>query len=231
MTISVSAASTAIASSDRPTVVSDSETTTVASSTEATTMTSSTEATTGSTVAETATTTTAADAGPTNLLINGNFDLGTTSPWQTTTDPTVSLGSNKPFEGLAYGEVEYFLDDGQAYNNYVYQMIDKSRLHAGSYQLSAMLRVDLATNNIFSDGCNSMAVGCYYGDPSMLNYVKGSFVTVSADSAVNQWTPLIATCSLVEQTLSNYDYVSVAIGFSCANAIASVDAVVFQEVL
>jgi hypothetical protein len=239
MTMSISELSTTIASSERPTVVSNSETTgvansettTVTSSTETTTMASSTETTTGATVAETTTTTTAADAGPTNLLINGNFDLGTTSPWYTSNNNEVHLGSNKPFEGPSYGEVEYVIDEGQAYNSYVYQKIDKSRLKGGSYQLSAMLRVDFATNNINSDGCNSMAVGCYYGDPNMLNYVKGSFLTVSADSAADQWTQLITTCSLVEQTLSNYDYVSVVIGFSCANSIASVDAAAFHEVL
>ncbi|CAJ0551500.1 Ff.00g114300.m01.CDS01 [Fusarium sp. VM40] len=246
MTVSVSAASTKTANSETSTEASESETTgvansettTVTSSAEATTVVSSTEITTvatstegSSTVAEATTTTTVADAGPTNLLINGNFDLGTTSPWLVTANPAVRLGSNDPYEGQAYGELEYSIVNGEAYNNYVYQAIDKSRLKAGSYELSAMLRVDGATDNIYDDGCNSIGVGCYYGDPNMLNRVQGSFVTLSADDAVNQWTQLRTTCLLVEQTLSNYDYISVAIGFSCANSLADVDAVTFEEVL
>lgn len=246
MTVSVSAASTTTAESESSAEASvsdtrgiaSSETTAVTSSAEATTVVSSTEITTvatstqgSSTVAETTATTTTADAGPTALLVNGNFDLGTTSPWLVTANPAVRLGFNDPSEGQAYGELEYSLVNGEAYNNYVYQAIDKSRLKAGSYKLTAFLRVDSSSNNIYDDGCNSMAVGCAYGDPSMLNYVSNSFVTVSSYGAVNEWYPLITTCSLSAQALANHDYVSVVIGFSCANAVAAVDAVVFEEVL
>ncbi|KAI6753892.1 hypothetical protein HG530_013068 [Fusarium avenaceum] len=244
MTVSVSVASTTTAGSETSTEASESETTGVAtgettavtSSAEATTVVSSTEITTvatttegSSTVAETTATTTTAAAGPTELLVNGNFDLGTVSPWLTATEPAVRLGSNDPFEGQAYGELEYYLVDDEGYNNYVYQPIDTSRLKAGSYALSARLRVDSASNSLYDDGCNSMAVGCAFGDPNMLNYVQNSFVTVSPYVAVNQWYLLTTTCSFDEQDLADFDSVSVVIGFSCANAVAAVDAVVFQE--
>jgi hypothetical protein len=76
-----------------------------------------------------------------------------------------------------------------------------------------------------------MAVGCYYGDPNNVVPVQGGSVTVSADDAVGQWTPLDTTCSITEERLSQYGYLSVSIGFSCANAEANVDAVTFEEVV
>ncbi|KAH7242749.1 hypothetical protein BKA59DRAFT_402061, partial [Fusarium tricinctum] len=246
MTVFVSGESTTTVNSETSMEVSEIETTGVAKSeiiivtsgTEATTVVSSTEITTvatttdGSlTLADATTTTTTADAGPTNLLINGNFDLGSASPWGTTRAPSGRLAYDDPFEGPAYAQLDFSIEDGAAYNNYLYQTIDKSLLKAGSYELSAMLHVDLATDNIYGDGCNSMGVGCYYGDPSMLNRVQGPFVMVSAENALHQWTPLTTTCLLVEQTLSDYDYISAVIGFGCANSLGGVDAVAFEKVL
>ncbi|KAH6953561.1 hypothetical protein DER45DRAFT_635094 [Fusarium avenaceum] len=245
MTVSLSAVSTITADSKTSTEasksdttgVATSETTAVTSGTETTTVVSSTEITTvatstggSSTVAETTTTTTVADADPTNLLINGNFDDGDAFPWLTSKPPSIRLAYDDPFEGPAYAQIDFSIEDGASYNNYVYQTIGKNRLKVGSYDLSAMVNVDYATNSIYGDGCNAMGIGCYYGDPSMLNRVQGSFMTVSADDAVNQWTQLRTTCLLVEQTLSNYDFITVAIGFSCANARAGVDAATFEEI-
>jgi hypothetical protein len=227
----VSETSTTVINSETTTVVSNSDTT-VATSSEATTVPTTTEAST--TVAESATTTTTtAEAEPTELLINGNFDLGTEDPWLSTlgSDDPVQLGSDEPYHGPAYGLLQFGISDGEAYNNYVHQIIDNSRVKAGAYHLSAQVRVDFATNTQFGDGCNSMSIGCYYMDPSNLVRVPGSLVSVSADDAAGQWTPLDTTCSFTQQKLSQYGYVSVAIGFSCANALANVDAVAFEEVV
>ncbi|KAH6949512.1 hypothetical protein DER45DRAFT_544881 [Fusarium avenaceum] len=73
----VSETSTTIAVSESTTVISSSDTTIVTSS-EATTVPTTTDGT--ATVAESATTTTTAEAEPIELLINGNFDLGTVNP-------------------------------------------------------------------------------------------------------------------------------------------------------
>ncbi|KAH7226971.1 hypothetical protein BKA60DRAFT_659783 [Fusarium oxysporum] len=227
MSASVSETSTTIAISESTTVVSSSDTTLVTSS-EATTAPTTTEGTT--TVAESATTTTTAEAEPTELLINGNFDLGTVDPWLSSND-AIQLGSSSPSEGPAYALLQFGISDGESYNNRVYQKIDKSLLKTGVYRLSAQLRVDYASNTQFGDGCNAMAVGCYYGDPNNVVPVQGGSVTVSADDAAGQWTPLDTTCSLTEDKLSQYGYLSVSIGFSCANAEANVDAVTFEEVV
>ncbi|KAK2686924.1 hypothetical protein QWA68_014152 [Fusarium oxysporum] len=213
MTAFMSETSTTIAISESSTVV-------IPTTTEGTT-----------TVAESATTTTTAETEPTELLINGNFDLGTVDPWLSTlesNDP-VQLGSSSTYQGPAYALLQYGISGGEAYNNYVYQKIDKSPLKTGTYHLSAHVRVDFATNTQFGDGCNSMGLGCYYGDPNNLVRVQGSTVTVAADDAAGQWSPLDTTCSLTEDKLSQYGYVSVAIGFSCANAEANVDAVTFEK--
>ncbi|KAI1049125.1 hypothetical protein LB506_004617 [Fusarium annulatum] len=223
----VSETSTTIAVSESTTVVSSSDTTIVTSS-EATTAPTTTEGTT--TVAESATTTTTAEAEPTELLINGNFDLGTVNPWLSANDP-IQLGSSSPYEGPAYARLQFAIDDGESYNNYVYQKIDKSLLKAGTYRLAAQLRVDGASDNMYDDGCNAMAVVCYYGDPSSVVPVQGGANTVSANAAVQQWTPLSTTCSLRQDKLDQYGYLSVAIGFSCANAEGDVDAVTFEEVI
>ncbi|KAF4958789.1 hypothetical protein FGADI_2133 [Fusarium gaditjirri] len=223
---SVIETSTTIAISESTTVVSSSDTT-LATSSEATTVPATTEGTT--TVAESATSTTTAEAEPTELLINGNFDLGTADPWLSVND-AIQLGSSSPYEGPSYALLQFGISDGESYNNYVYQKIDKSLLKTGVYHLSAHVRVDFATNTQFGDGCNAMSIGCSYGDPMNLNRVQGSTVTVSADDAAGQWAPLDTTCSLTEDKLSQYGYVSVAVGFSCANAEANVDAVTFEEV-
>ncbi|RKK92542.1 hypothetical protein BFJ68_g10776 [Fusarium oxysporum] len=227
-TLSTSAteASTTIAISGSTTVVSSIDTTLVTSS-KATTVPTTTEGTTA--VAETATTTTA-EAEPTELLINGNFDLGTVDPWLSRND-AIQLGSSSPYEGPAYAVLQFGISDGESYNNGVYQKIDKSLLKTGVYRLSAQLRVDFATNTQFGDGCNAMAVGCYYGDPNNIIPVQGGSVTVSAGAAAGQWTPLDTTCSITEDKLTQYGYLSVSIGFSCANAEANVDAVTFEEVV
>ncbi|KAJ0147736.1 hypothetical protein HZ326_9627 [Fusarium oxysporum f. sp. albedinis] len=227
MSASMSETSTTIAVSESTTVVSSSDTTIVTSS-EATTAPTTTESTT--TMVESATTTTTAEAEPTELLINGNFDLGTVDPWLSRND-AIQLGSSSPYEGPAYAVLQFGISDGESYNNGVYQKIDKSLLKTGVYRLSAQLRVDFATNTQFGDGCNAMAVGCYYGDPNNVVPVQGGSVTVSADDAVGQWTPLDTTCSITEERLSQYGYLSVSIGFSCANAEANVDAVTFEEVV
>ncbi|KAF5721551.1 hypothetical protein FGLOB1_202 [Fusarium globosum] len=223
----VSEASTTIAVSESTTVASSSDTT-LATSSEATTAPTTTDGTT--TVVESATTTTTAEAEPTELLINGNFDLGTVSPWLSANDP-IQLGSSSPYEGPAYARLQFAIDDGESYNNYVYQKIDKSLLKAGTYRLAAQLRVDGASDNMYDDGCNAMAVVCYYGDPSNVVPVQGGANTVSANAAVQQWTPLSTTCSLRQDKLDQYGYLSVAIGFSCANAEGDVDAVTFEEVV
>ncbi|KAH7178880.1 hypothetical protein DER46DRAFT_548867 [Fusarium sp. MPI-SDFR-AT-0072] len=227
MSASVSETSTTIAVSESTTTVSSSDTTIVTSS-EATTAPTTTEGTT--TVVESATTTTAAEAEPTELLINGNFDLGTVDPWLSSNDD-IQLGSSSPYQGPAYALLQFGISDGASYNNYVYQKIDKSLLKTGVYHFSAQVRVDFATNTQFGDGCNAMSIGCSYGNPMNLVRVQGSTVTVSADAAAGQWTPLDTTCSLTEDKLSQYGYVSVSIGFSCANAEGNVDAVTFEEVV
>jgi hypothetical protein len=181
MAVFVSGESTTTVNSETSMEVSESETTGVAKSeiiivtsgTEATTVVSSTEITTvatttdGSlTLADATTTTTTADAGPTNLLINGNFDLGSASRWGTTRAPSGRLAYDDPFEGPAYAQLDFSIEDGAAYNNYLYQTIDKSLLKAGSYELSAMLHVALATDNIYGDGCNSMGLAVTMGIPA-----------------------------------------------------------------
>ncbi|KLO92511.1 Uncharacterized protein LW93_12085 [Fusarium fujikuroi] len=223
----VSETSTTIAVSESTTVASSSDTT-LATNSEATTAPTTTDGTT--TVVESATTTTTAEAEPTELLINGNFDLGTVNPWLSVNDP-IQLGSSSPYEGPAYARLQFAIDDGESYNNYVYQKIDKSLLKAATYRLAAQLRVDGASDNMYDDGCNAMAVVCYYGDPSNVVPVQGGANTVSANAAVQQWTPLSTTCSLRQDKLDQYGYLSVAIGFSCANAEGDVDAVTFEEVV
>ncbi|KAG5794888.1 hypothetical protein H9Q69_006059 [Fusarium xylarioides] len=225
---SVSEASTSIVISESTTVLSSSDTIILASS-EATTAPTTTEGTT--TVAESATTTTTAEAEPTELLINGNFDLGTVNPWLSDNEP-IELGSSSPYEGPAYARLSFGVsEEGESVNNRVYQKIDKSLLKAGVYQLSARLRVDIATNSQRNDGCNAMAVGCYYRDPSNIVPVQGGSITTSANAANNQWSPLSITCSLTQDKLDQYGYLSVSIGFSCANAEGNVDAVTFKEVV
>ncbi|SCV36776.1 uncharacterized protein FFB14_06243 [Fusarium fujikuroi] len=223
----VSETSTTIAVSESTTVASSSDTT-LATNSEATTAPTTTDGTT--TVVESATTTTTAEAEPTELLINGNFDLGTVNPWLSVNGP-IQLGSSSPYEGPAYARLQFAIDDGESYNNYVYQKIDKSLLKAATYRLAAQLRVDGASDNMYDDGCNAMAVVCYYGDPSNVVPVQGGANTVSANAAVQQWTPLSTTCSLRQDKLDQYGYLSVAIGFSCANAEGDVDAVTFEEVV
>ncbi|KAI1028957.1 hypothetical protein LB503_002750 [Fusarium chuoi] len=235
-TLTEDGTSTSALVSETSTNIAVSESTTVASSSDATIVTSSevtiapttTDGTT--TVAESATATTTAEAEPTELLINGNFDLGTVNPWLSVNDP-IQLGSSSPYEGPAYARLQFGIDDGESYNNYVYQKIDKSLLKAGTYRLTAQLRVDGASDNVYDDGCNAMAVVCYYGDPSNVVPVQGGANTVSANAAVQQWTPLSTTCSLRQDKLDQYGYLSVAIGFSCANSEGDVDAVTFEEVV
>ncbi|KAF5639331.1 hypothetical protein F52700_4183 [Fusarium sp. NRRL 52700] len=228
MSESVSEASTTIAISEGTTAVTSSDTTIITSD-EATTAPTTTEGTT--TVAESATTTTTAEAEPTELLINGNFDLGTVNPWLSDNEP-IQLGSSSPHQGPAYARLQFGeSEDNESVNNRVYQKIDKSLLKAGSYKLSAWLRVDQATVSQLDDGCNAMAVGCYYGDPSNIVPVQGGSNTVSAYDALNQWAPLDVTCSLSQTKLDQYGYLSVAVGFSCMNAQGDVDAVTFEEVV
>ncbi|EMT69762.1 hypothetical protein FOC4_g10000887 [Fusarium odoratissimum] len=230
-TILVSDTTTALSTAiETSTAISETETATETetTTTEATTLPTTTEGTT--TVAESATTTTTAEAEPTELLINGNFDLGTVDPWLSSND-AIQLGSSSPYQGPVYALLQFGISDGASYNNYVYQKIDKSLLKTGVYHFSAQVRVDFATNTQFGDGCNAMSIGCSYGDPNNLVRVQGSTVTVAADDAAGQWSPLDTTCSLTEDKLSQYGYVSVAIGFSCANAEANVDAVTFEEVV
>ncbi|KAF5687807.1 hypothetical protein FDENT_5097 [Fusarium denticulatum] len=220
MSESVSEASTTIAISD----------TTILTTSEATTAPTTTEGTTA--VAESATTTTTVEAEPTELLINGNFDLGTVNPWLSDNGP-IQLGpaSEGPYQGPAYASLQFGeSEDNESVNNRVYQRIDKSLLQAGSYKLSAWLRVDQATFSQLDDGCNAVAVGCYYGDPSNIVPVQGGSNTVSAMFALNQWIPLGVTCSLSQDKLDQYGYLSVSVGFSCKNAEGDVDAVTFEEV-
>jgi hypothetical protein len=225
---SVSEESTTSTVSESTTDVSNSDTTLVTSS-EATTAPTTTEGTT--TVTEGAATTTTAEAEPTELLINGNFDLGTVNPWLSDNEP-IQLGASLPYEGPAYAVLQFGMsDEGESINNRVYQKINKSLLKAGTYRLTARLRVDGASDNMYDDGCNAMAVGCYYGDPSNIVPVQGGSNTVSANDAVLRWAPLSVTCSLTQDKLDQYGYLSVSIGFSCANAEGDVDAVTFEEVI
>ncbi|KAJ4057551.1 hypothetical protein NW761_002846 [Fusarium oxysporum] len=218
-----------IPNTDTTTVATNSETSMIITTTQETTMATSTE---GSTIAtETATTTTAADADPTPLLINGNFDLDTTEPWLSTHSESVDRDTNSPFEGPASGRLLFGVDGGLAYNNYFYQKIDTKDLKAASYRLSGLVRVDYYNPSISGDGCNSMAVGCTLGNPNNLNRVPGSTVMGTPSVAVDNWFPLDTTCTLTEEMLSQYDYVSVTFGFSCAEVGANLDAVAFQEVV
>ncbi|PNP73225.1 hypothetical protein FNYG_13436 [Fusarium nygamai] len=224
----VSETSTTIAVSESTTVAGSSDTTMVTSS-DATATPTTTEGTT--TVAESATATTTAEAEPTELLINGNFDLGTVNPWLSDNEP-IQLGSSSPYQGPAYALLQFRVsEEGESVNNGVYQKIDKSLLKAGTYRLSARLRVDGASDNMYDKGCNAMGVVCYYGDPININPVQGGAETVLADAADGQWAPLSVECSLRQDKLDQYGYLSVYIGFSCANAEANVDAVTFEEVI
>ncbi|EWG47692.1 hypothetical protein FVEG_07747 [Fusarium verticillioides 7600] len=228
MSASVSEASTSIAISESTTVVSSSDTT-IASSVEVTTAPTTTEGTT--TAAESPTTTTTVEAESTELLINGNFDLGTVDPWLSDNEP-IQLGSSSPYEGPAYALLQFDVsEEGESLNNGVYQKIDKSLLKASTYRLSARLLVDYATDSQFNDGCNAMAIVCYYGDPININPVQGGAKTVSADAADGRWAPLSVDCSLRQDKLDQYGYLSVYIGFSCAAVQAAVDAVTFEEVI
>ncbi|KAM0085611.1 hypothetical protein ACKRZS_002117 [Fusarium odoratissimum] len=194
-----------IPNTNTTTVATNSETSMIITTTQETTMATSSE---GSTIAtETATTTTAADADPTPLLINGNFDLDTAEPWLSTHSESVDRDTNSPFEGSASGRLLFGVDGGLAYNNYIYQKIDTKDLKAASYRLSGLVRVDYYNPSISGDGCNSMA------------------------RRVDNWFPLDTTCTLTEEMLSQYDYVSVTFGFSCAEVGANLDAVAFQEVV
>ncbi|KAH7212198.1 hypothetical protein DER44DRAFT_808021 [Fusarium oxysporum] len=180
----------------------------IITTTQETTMVTSSE---GSTIAtETATTTTAADADPTPLLINGNFDLDTAEPWLSTHSESVDRDTNSPFEGSASGRLLFGVDGGLAYNNYFYQKIDTKDLKAASYRLSGLVRVDYYNPSISGDG---------------MQFNGGWLV------AVDNWFPLDTTCTLTEEMLSQYDYVSVTFGFSCAEVGANLDAVAFQEVV
>ncbi|KAF5563534.1 hypothetical protein FNAPI_2606 [Fusarium napiforme] len=228
MSASVSEASTSIAISESTAVASSSDTTVVTSS-DATTAPTTTDGTT--TVAETATTTTTAEGEPTELLINGNFDLGTVDPWLSDNGP-IQLGSSSPYQGPAYALLQFDVsEENESVNNGVYQKIDKSLLKASTYRLSAWLLVDSAADSQLNDGCNAMAVACYYGDPININPVQGGAKTVSADAADGQWAPLSVDCSLRQDKLDQYGYLSVYIGFSCAATQAAVDAVTFEEVI
>ncbi|KAF5227456.1 hypothetical protein FAUST_11760 [Fusarium austroamericanum] len=183
------------------TTVSNSETTTITTTTETTTMAATTEG--SATIADTVTTTTTADTGPTPLLVNANFDLGTTEPWLSSDGFTdsVGLGSPNPYQGPAYGTLQFTDDRGESYNNYIYQKVDTQLLMASSYHLTGFVRVDLASQDISSDGCNSMGVLCTLGDPNNLNRVPGSVQSVSADSAEGEWAVLETTCTFTEQML------------------------------
>ncbi|KAF9771512.1 hypothetical protein IL306_010853 [Fusarium sp. DS 682] len=176
-------------------------------------------------------TTITAEAEPTNLLINGNFDLGTVDPWLTTRGgETVERGSDQPYEGPAYGALAFGISDGQSYTNNVYQKIPTNLLKEVGYFFSARVRVDTATASINGDGCNSIGIGCYYGDPDRLEFVPGSLVSVAADGAVGQWAELLTICTPDENRLLEYEYLSAVVGFNCANAEANVDAAEFEEV-
>ncbi|KAF4452109.1 hypothetical protein F53441_5042 [Fusarium austroafricanum] len=202
---------------------------------ETTTMITTTQATTvaTTTAGETATTTTTADAGPTPLLVNANFDLGTTEPWLSSlgSDGPVGLDTYQPKQGPASGVLHYGNDGGESYNNYVYQRVETRLLKASSYHLAGFVRVDTSTDNIYSDGCNSMGVLCTLGDPNNLNRVPGSVKSLTADSAAGAWYMLDTTCTFTDQMLSQYDYVTVSFGFNCANSGANLDAVAFKEVV
>ncbi|KAH6964970.1 hypothetical protein EDB82DRAFT_568926 [Fusarium venenatum] len=218
------------------TAVFSSDTTTIASSSDITTMMTTTAATTDglTTVPEATSTTTTEDAGPTPLLINANFDLDTTEPWLSEDDQLtqpIAIGSYQPYQGPAYGKLNFGSDQGESYNNDIYQKVDTQLLKASSYQLAGFVRVDIASQNQFTDGCNAMAIMCTLGDPNSLNRVPGSVRTVSADSAEGEWTLLDTTCTFTEEMLSQYDYITVAFGFSCINAEANLDAVTFEQVL
>ncbi|KAF4950150.1 hypothetical protein FSARC_13293 [Fusarium sarcochroum] len=235
------AETTTIARSDATTKLSATKTTEIASSSGTTVETSTTETTTGgpttmttttegtTTTAETATTTTTTDAGPTTLLINGNFE-STTDPWLSTCENEPPVLSDEYFEGASSGRLDFGIDDGESYNNYIYQKIDKKLLKAGSYKLKGFVKVDYFTAFQNSDGCNAMATGCYEGDPSNLQTVPGSVVVSSPDVALD-WAPLDTTCTFTEEMLAQVDYISVIFGFSCANSGAYVDAVTFERVV
>ncbi|PNP82769.1 hypothetical protein FNYG_04000 [Fusarium nygamai] len=218
----------AIPNTDTTTVATNTETSMAITTTAATTEATSTE---GSTIAtEIATTSTAADADPTPVLINSSFDLDTNEPWLSTRSEGISRDTDDPFEGPASGRLNFGIDSGSSYWNYFYQKIDTKDLKAASYRLAGSIRVDYYTNSIDGDGCNTLALGCTLGDPNNLNRVQGSTVMGSPSGAVNNWVPLDTTCTLTEEMLSQYDYVSVTFGFSCANVGANLDAVTFAEV-
>ncbi|RGP67945.1 hypothetical protein FSPOR_5606 [Fusarium sporotrichioides] len=223
---------TAASNSETTTFIASSETAAV-TTTEPTTMATTTEGST--TVAEAATTTTTADAGPTPLLANANFDLGTTEPWLSSNDGSlfapVMLRSDQPYQGPAYGELYFYNDNGESFSNSIYQKVDTQLLKASSYRLTGFVRVDLASNDIYSDGCNSMGVLCTLGDPNNLNRVPGSVKSVSAESAAGDWASLETTCTFTEQMLSQYDYITVSFGFNCLNSATDLDAVTFEEVV
>ncbi|KAF5626108.1 hypothetical protein F52700_8824 [Fusarium sp. NRRL 52700] len=219
-----------IPNTDTTTVVAtSSEISMVLTTTQATTVATTTE---GSTIAtETATTTTAADADPTPVLVNSGFDLDTIEPWLSTRSEAIARDTNSPFEGPASGRLEFGMDDAKAYYNYFYQKIDTKDLKAASYRLAGFIRIDIYTNSINGDGCNSFALGCTLGDPNNLDRVSGSTVMGNPSGAVDNWLLVDTTCTLTEDMLSEHDYVSITFGFSCANLGANLDAVTFQEVI
>ncbi|KAF4500085.1 hypothetical protein FAGAP_3661 [Fusarium agapanthi] len=217
-----------IPNTDTTTAATNSETSMAITTTEATTTATPIE---GSTIAtETATTTTTADADPTPLLTNSGFDLDTTDPWLSTRSEAVYRDTSSPFEGPASGRLEFGIDSGSSYWNYFYQKIETKDLKAASYRLAGSIRIDYYTNSINGDGCNTLALGCTFGDPNNLARVQGSTVMGSPSGAVSNWVPLDTTCTLTEEMLSQYDYVSITFGFSCANVGANLDAVTFEEV-
>ncbi|KAF5576955.1 hypothetical protein FPANT_10688 [Fusarium pseudoanthophilum] len=219
---------TTTVATDTTTAATNTETSMTITTTEATTEATSTE---GSTIAtETATTTTAADADPTPLLINSSFDLDTTEPWLSIGPEAVNRDTTSPFEGPASGRLEFVIDNGASYANYIYQAIETKDLKAASYRLAGSIRVDYYTSSVTGDGCNTFTLGCTVGDPNYLDFIQESTVVGSPDGAVNTWLPLDTTCTLTEEMLSQYDYVSVTFGFNCANVGANVDAVTFVEV-
>lgn len=217
------------------TAASSSDTTTAAFSSEATTMMTTTAVTTegSSTIAEATTTTTAENTGPTSVLSNGNFDLGTIEPWLSDErwSDLVSLGSDQPYQGPAYGKLHYTDQPNEAYEDQIYQKVDTKLLKAGSYHLAGYARISRATQSFSDNGCNSMFVVCSLGDPNNFRYVPGSSYIGDPYSAVNNWVLLETTCTFTDQMLAQNDYITISFSFICMNSDVNVDAVTFTEVV
>ncbi|KAF5003981.1 hypothetical protein FDECE_9521 [Fusarium decemcellulare] len=228
-TVTESETTTTVTNSETTTTATESETSTTVTNSETTTAVSTTE--TSTTVSESATsTTTTADAGPTTLLINSNFDDGTTSPWIVTpkTDDPFSLSSDH-FEGTNSGRLEFGIVPGFAYTNYFYQKVDKKLLKVGTYHLLGFTLVDYYSDNPGGDGCGTMRVACFMGAPANHQNVPGSVTLASADVAVGSWFPLDTVCTFTDEILAQYDEFGVAFGFNCANAGVNLDAVSFER--